>query len=110
MDGDGCSATCTVETGWSCTEVNLLSVCSDICGDGVNNFPEEGRCDDNNFEDGDGCSRTCQIEEGWRCVDNAQKLSECFEVSGRTHFNPRASLCCCKLIDAVWPPKFLYHA
>lgn len=45
VDGDGCSAECTVES---------------YCGDGVLDEGEE--CDDGNFVDGDGCSATCQME------------------------------------------------
>ncbi len=46
VNGDGCSATCNVESGWSCSYGNP-SVCTSIpggCGDGIVAFPEE--CDD----------------------------------------------------------------
>ncbi|MCA9606718.1 MAG: DUF4215 domain-containing protein [Myxococcales bacterium] len=32
MAGDGCSATCTVETGWTCTGMPM-STCTPVCGD-----------------------------------------------------------------------------
>ena len=48
VNGDGCSATCTVEAPTS------------ICGDGVVNAGEQ--CDDGNQVNGDGCSATCIIE------------------------------------------------
>ncbi|ANM31094.1 hypothetical protein ABI59_18210 [Acidobacteria bacterium Mor1] len=44
-DGDGCSATCTLEP---------------VCGDGVLDDGEE--CDDGNTDDGDGCSADCMLE------------------------------------------------
>jgi len=44
-DGDGCSATCTIEA---------------VCGNGVTEGAEE--CDDGNVSDGDGCSSTCAFE------------------------------------------------
>jgi cysteine-rich repeat protein len=47
-DGDGCSATCTVEQD-DCA-----------CGDGVLDAGET--CDDGNTVDGDGCSSVCTIE------------------------------------------------
>lgn len=31
VDGDGCSETCTVEEGWTCTD--SPSVCTTTCGD-----------------------------------------------------------------------------
>lgn len=39
-DGDGCSSTCSIETGWSCSDFDLgngqvLSFCSSICGDNL---------------------------------------------------------------------------
>jgi cysteine-rich repeat protein len=68
--GDGCSATCTVETDWSC--VDEPSVCNPIippvlCGNGVINSGET--CDDGNTDSGDGCSATCTVETDWSCVD-----------------------------------------
>src|SRR6185503_4188092 len=50
--GDGCSATCTVEAGWTCS--GSPSVCSPICGDGLVRGGEG--CDDGNLSGGDGCS------------------------------------------------------
>ncbi|MBI5461320.1 MAG: DUF4215 domain-containing protein [Gammaproteobacteria bacterium] len=45
VDGDGCSATCTIEP---------------MCGDGIVNAGEA--CDDGNNMNGDGCSSSCTIE------------------------------------------------
>jgi cysteine-rich repeat protein len=56
--GDGCSAACATETGWTCT--GQPSVCTTICGDDILAGAEA--CDDGNTSDGDGCSATCQIE------------------------------------------------
>jgi cysteine-rich repeat protein len=50
-DGDGCSATCTIETPAPSTP---------ICGDGKKEGSEQ--CDDGNKANGDGCSATCQTE------------------------------------------------
>jgi cysteine-rich repeat protein len=63
-DGDGCSATCTVEAGFTCTGES--SVCTPICGDGVVKGQLE-ECDDANTDDGDGCSATCTVEAGFSC-------------------------------------------
>jgi cysteine-rich repeat protein len=56
--GDGCDATCQVESGWTC--VGEPSVCSEDCGDGILTPSEE--CDDGNTDAGDCCSPTCQYE------------------------------------------------
>jgi CSLREA domain-containing protein len=59
--GDGCSANCTVETGFACTDKpGDTSECASGCGDGEPAFPEE--CDDGDNTDGDGCSAICRIE------------------------------------------------
>lgn len=71
--GDGCSATCTVESGYSCT--GEPSVCSEVCGDGIVTVSEE--CDDGDTSAGDGCSATCTVEEGWTC--DAGEPSICTE-------------------------------
>ncbi|MBK8156754.1 MAG: hypothetical protein IPK55_12525 [Streptococcus sp.] len=34
VGGGGCSASCTWETGWTCTLIGNVSFCSGICGDG----------------------------------------------------------------------------
>lgn len=61
-DGDGCSATCTVEDGWRCLPTGCRRI---VCGDDAVETPE--RCDDGNAAAGDGCSAICQLEDGWLC-------------------------------------------
>lgn len=66
MGGDGCSATCTLETGYVC--YGAPSVCGTAltCGNGVTETGET--CDDANGNDGDGCSSACAIEAGYGCT------------------------------------------
>jgi cysteine-rich repeat protein len=63
FDGDGCSATCTIEGGWTCS--GTPSVCTPKCGDGTLDPGE--LCDDGNRHDGDGCSSACVVENGYSC-------------------------------------------
>jgi cysteine-rich repeat protein len=63
--GDGCSATCTVESGWSCTGT-APSICSGVCGNGIITADED--CDDGNTSNGDGCSSICAVQSGWSCT------------------------------------------
>ena len=51
-DGDGCSASCSIESNGGSDPV---------CGDGNLDTGEE--CDDGNTDDGDNCSSTCEIED-----------------------------------------------
>jgi cysteine-rich repeat protein/YD repeat-containing protein len=81
-DGDGCSSTCTVEAGFTCTTIaspQPHSVCAATasCGNNVIDAGEE--CDDGNLVDGDGCSSTCHAEAGFTCltVELPQPHSEC---------------------------------
>ena len=64
FSGDGCSGTCTVETGYTCMGTTP-SVCSTNCGDGIV-AGSEG-CDDGGTVNGDGCSSTCTVESGYHC-------------------------------------------
>jgi cysteine-rich repeat protein len=64
VSGDGCSATCAQETGWTCT--GTPSVCTRNCGNGVIGSGET--CDDGNAVGGDGCSATCTVETGYACT------------------------------------------
>jgi len=60
--GDGCSATCTIEAGYSCP--NPAAPCKlAVCGDGIVDWPAES-CDDGNRTPGDGCNDHCQAEYG----------------------------------------------
>jgi len=61
---DGCSATCTVESGYVCT--GQPSVCAKTCGNGTLDAGEQ--CDDKNTTSSDGCSAQCTIEPGYSCT------------------------------------------
>jgi uncharacterized protein (TIGR03382 family) len=64
--GDGCSATCHVEAGYTCVDAaGLPAACRTTCGDGI--IAGSEACDDGNTRDGDGCSAACDIEVGWTC-------------------------------------------
>jgi cysteine-rich repeat protein len=62
--GDGCSAVCAVEPGYTCTTA-MPNVCTPICGNGIITSPET--CDDMNTTNGDGCTSTCRVEAGFVC-------------------------------------------
>ncbi len=69
--GDGCSGTCQIEAGFSCSQwaagnATLLSVCTTVCGDMTILGSE--MCDDGNAASGDGCSASCQQEDGYCCL------------------------------------------
>ena len=59
--GDGCSAECTIEEGWSCS--SSPSVCQ-FCGNGQ--LEGDEACDDGNDLAGDGCD-ACETESGYVC-------------------------------------------
>ena len=71
LDDDGCSASCVIEPGWSCT--GSPSLCRS-CGNGV---VETGEfCDDGNTAAGDGCSTSCNVEFGFSCDDQAPSVCQ----------------------------------
>lgn len=74
VDGDGCSANCTVEP---------------LCGDGVLN-PGEA-CDDGNSLNGDGCSAACTIEA--YCGDGILNDGEQCDDGNNVDFDGCASDC-----------------
>jgi len=71
----GCSATCTVENGYSCT--GALSVCTLKCGNGTVEAGEQ--CDDGNSAS-PGCSTTCTLEPGYSCTAPAIGASVCTPI------------------------------
>ena len=75
VNGDGCSSTCQIQTGFTC--VGTPSVCYTTCGDGIKAGAET--CDDGNTANGDGCSSTCSTESGYNCTGSP---SVCAAVCG----------------------------
>ncbi len=63
LAGDGCSAACSVESGFTCS--GSPSACATICGDAAVAGAEA--CDDGNAMAGDGCSAACSVEGGFTC-------------------------------------------
>jgi len=59
---DGCSASCTLEPGYSCLVAGEPCKLA-VCGDGVADYPVED-CDDGNTQDGDSCDGTCHYDYG----------------------------------------------
>jgi cysteine-rich repeat protein len=64
--GDGCSATCTVEAGFTCSGTPSVCAAAAVCGDG--RLAAGEACDDGNTTSGDGCSATCTVEGGFTCA------------------------------------------
>lgn len=69
LNNDGCSSSCTKETGWTCTRASASTadVCVPNCGDGLIRGNEV--CDDGNTSATvDGCSTNCKsIDFGYIC-------------------------------------------
>ena len=67
LPGDGCTATCTVEPGWTCPSPG--SPCKRIafCGDSAVTLDIGEQCDDGNTLGGDGCSPQCMVEPNYVC-------------------------------------------
>uniref|UniRef100_A0A7S0F111 LNR domain-containing protein n=1 Tax=Hanusia phi TaxID=3032 RepID=A0A7S0F111_9CRYP len=79
-DGDGCSSSCSVESGWVCSDNPQVadistSLCYGICADGKRVAAEQ--CDDGNTKSGDGCDQFCGLESGYVCADNGLCSTNC---------------------------------
>ncbi|MFA5800314.1 MAG: DUF4215 domain-containing protein [Candidatus Peribacteraceae bacterium] len=85
---DGCSNTCSIESGWTCTGTSP-STCSPVCGDGLKKGTEA--CDDHNLNNNDGCSSTCQIETGWICT--GVQPSSCTKCGNGVIDSDRGEVC-----------------
>ncbi len=96
---DGCSSTCAIESGYSCS--GAPSMCMPTCGNGIRTGSEA--CDDGNVTNNDGCSSTCAIESGHSCSGSP---SMCTRLCGNgsidagelcdmgSSFNGHAEVCC----------------
>ena len=69
INGDGCSSTWTVESGFTWTGGSSTSkdTWTEICGDGVRFNTISTYWDDKNLINGDGCTSTWNIESGYTC-------------------------------------------
>ncbi len=93
--GDGCSADCQNETGFSCIIEYGKSVCTSIaCGNGTLETDKGEACDDGNRVSGDGCSANCQNEKGYRCTQNGEGKTVCEFVCGNGVLNEDAGELC----------------
>ncbi len=83
VDGDGCSSSCSFESGFTCITKNGKSECSSIlCGNGVIDTDNGETCDDGNRLGGDGCSMICLVEKGSRCTADDSGKSVCEKTCG----------------------------
>jgi cysteine-rich repeat protein len=76
INGDGCSSTCTIETGYSCNTSSNPDICTPICGDGKRIGNET--CDDSltTFTSfGDGCVN-CVEQINWACSGGSSTSSD----------------------------------
>lgn len=62
---DGCSSSCEIECGYTCSSDSGPSQCTAVCGDSMRRGLEE--CDDGNTDSGDGCSSECSVEDMYAC-------------------------------------------
>ncbi|CAE7559633.1 GAT1 [Symbiodinium natans] len=99
VSGDGCSESCVVETGWSCSQgpshlppgVAPGDACRAICGDGIVVSTEA--CDDGNLRGDDGCTGDCRVESFFECfLPGAAELLE-VPASVLPTRGPSASVC-----------------
>ena len=67
LNGDGCSSSCSKETGWTCSGGNSSAKdsWSEIWGDGKRFNSISTYCDDGNTSNGDGWNSGCSKEIGW---------------------------------------------
>ncbi|CDW73786.1 UNKNOWN [Stylonychia lemnae] len=83
INGDGCSSTCQIESGYYCVGGSKYTKdkCQETCGDGLNFGARQ--CDDGNLINGDGCHSDCTIEIGFACSGGTTTGPDtCSEVCG----------------------------
>jgi cysteine-rich repeat protein len=96
--GDGCSSTCALEPGWSCSApAGGKTTCAPVCGDGILVCSEV--CDDGNTSAGDGCSPSCFVENGWEC---SGAPSACALLPARVRTPPSLGAPITGLPDRQW--------
>ena len=100
---DGCSATCGIESGWTCA--GSPSLCASTCGDGVVVGLEA--CDDGNLQSADGCSSSCVVESSFECNGAP---SVCLAVNQETEVNDSCVLATGPFVLAMGSPTLIRAA
>jgi fibro-slime domain-containing protein len=90
VGGDGCSATCTVEDGWSCPDQG--GKCGPTCGDGQIKGSEQCDLGSDNGKD-KGCTATCAIQPGWVCGLNSNNVYGCHQTVCGDHVKEGSEQC-----------------
>jgi cysteine-rich repeat protein len=101
--GDGCSATCMVETGWQCA--GQPSLCTPVCGDGIRVGGEA--CDDGNTNSNDGCSASCKVEQDCTCT-GTPSICSCATLQVITTTTQRIDTASLAL-DGAGQPHVVYY-
>ena len=90
-NGDGCSSSCDVETGYACSGGTTSSsdTCYLVCGDGTLDSSET--CDDANYVNNDGCTN-CVIDDDYTCTRSpASSPDICSHKCGNGLLDPQGS-------------------
>lgn len=87
--GDGCSSTCTIECGFTCTENTAgLSTCTALCGNGVIDRHMDEECDDTSAC----CTSSCKLADNAQCSGGGDCCtSSCQMASSSTSCTTAAS-------------------
>ncbi len=88
--GDGCTADCRLEPGWTCPTPGQSCVPLQYCGDGIVEPSLGETCDDGNAVPGDGCSGICALEPGYACTTPGQPCANLW-VCGNGKVDPGES-------------------
>jgi fibro-slime domain-containing protein len=72
VEKDGCTPTCTIDTGYTCDVPGQKCTLVTFCGDGKLTVGDGEQCDDMNMVGGDGCSTECLVEANWACPTPGQ--------------------------------------
>ncbi|MCG5055415.1 MAG: DUF4215 domain-containing protein [Myxococcales bacterium] len=75
LSGDGCSASCREEPGFTCNAPGTRCQLTEWCGDGKLSLARAEECDDMNTVSGDGCTADCIKEANFVCPQPGQLCS-----------------------------------
>ena len=97
LNGDGCSSTWSIETGWNCSggSSTLKDTCNDICGDGKKYTSSVSFWEDGNSKNGDGCSSSWAVETGYTCTGGTPSTLDTWSETwgDGIRFNSAGSYC-----------------
>ena len=103
LDGDGCSSTWKVESGWTLSGGGNTNadICKEICGDGRRFNVRSAYWDDGNVINGDGWDSSCSVEYGYKWSGGSSNSKDIWVINRDVTYSEYISSLLTQILIAI---------